>query len=213
MKDRIVLGIIVLSALGVLALNLFNVMKPDKDDIAILVMDTWQTFPHKEENAVNAEAIVKIIEWNRWWYNDVQEVVETKIVPLLEWAREQDVVIVYSNLGEQGAGWDTTLNPLLEQDKYNEPIINGTGELDQYLKDKGIDKIYYCGFAINNCILGKPTGMKAMRETGYEVNLIQDASLSGEYQVLTHEEALEYMDKELDAGFTTVEKLEKKFGG
>ena len=211
MKNKIVAIILIIGIMAGIGLNVYNHMTKCKYEIVILVMDVWKTLPHEVQPTTDVEDAVKIIEWNRWWYNDVEKVVEDKIVPLLEWARGKNIKIVFSNLGYPN--WDVTLNPLLEQDKYNEPIINQTSDLDNYLKSKEIDKIYYCGFAINNCILGKPTGMRRMYDLGYEVNLIEDAALSSEYQAITHEEAIEFMIKNLETGFTTVEDFERIYGG
>jgi nicotinamidase-related amidase len=81
--------------------------------------------------------------------------------------------------------------------------------LDAYLKGKEIHTIYYAGYATNNCVWGNPTGIKAMSELGYNVVLIEDASLSGAYQLLSHEQVLEKIQKV--GGLTTVNEVMRMY--
>lgn len=204
MKRSLIIFIIILLsvAVGYFAKNPIDVFpRRESTDIVIVVMDAWAVFPWKMEDAQTAEDEIKIRTWIDWWENDVQDNIKTVMVPFLSWARENGVAIVFSNMVE--VGWDSSLSPLVEQEKYNEPIINLTDDLDVFLKGKGINIIYYIGHATNNCILGKPTGMKAMAAIGYEVILVGDGSLSGEYQGLTNEEALAMAE---DLGSITTSK-------
>lgn len=183
--------------------------KVDKSNVLILVMDAWDEFPWANVNDnMESEQIEKMNEWIDWWETDVFEVTNEKIAPLLRFARENGVEIVFSNMVE--LGWNYTIAPELEHKKFNEPIINLTDDLDAYMRGKGLDTILYAGFATNNCILGKPTGMKIMHEIGYSVILIRDCSLSGAHQVLTDEEAINYIE-ELGS-ITTSEEMFERLG-
>lgn len=166
----------------------------DKGKSMILVMDTWEEFPWKidMENATE-EAIEQYETWVEWWDTDVKQIMREIIAPLLKYARENGITIVFSNMVEEG--WNSTIDSSLGHKIYNEPIINLTGDLVAYMKGKKLDTILYVGFATNNCILGKPTGMKAMNELGYDVVLLKDCSLSGAYQSLTDVEALALADE------------------
>lgn len=172
-------------------------------------MDVWAKFPHDPASYEDPEAQQEIEDLNEWWYGDVQEVVEDKIVPFVDWARGMGIPMVFSNMVDQD--WDYEINPLLKWRVYNEPIINRTNDLDVYLKAYNVKTIYYVGFATNNCIIGKPTGIKAMSKLGYDVVLLQDASLSGDYQILTHEQAINAIVNEYHGKLSTTEEVKRNY--
>lgn len=175
----------------------YNKTHSNRDGIAVLFMDVWGEFPWsynnvdvlaKQENISMEEAEFRITEWLKWWDNEVPVNIKEKILPLLKFARENNIEIVFSRNG-------VVLAPELENLIYKEPIINKTEDLDAYLKGKHIKKIYYAGYATNNCVWGNLTGMKAMSKLGYNVTLIKDASLPIPYQILSYDQVLEEMDK------------------
>jgi hypothetical protein len=209
-NNGIVKDVVVFSFTLILCIGLFfGLLETDgnkRERIAVVVMDVWEEYPWQLEDAENEEARGKIQVWRDWWYGEVQDNLRDKVVPFLTWARLNNITVVFSNMAEEG--WDKSLSPLVEHNIYNEPIINLTGDLDVYLEAKNIETIYYVGYATNNCVVGKPTGMKAMAGLDYKVVLVEDCSLSGAYQILTHSEALE-LAVELGEITTSREVMEK----
>lgn len=203
MSKKVLLSIIVILIIVAFAVVGVDYYLTMPRNVSIVVMDAWETFPWKLEEAESDEAREKVQTWNDWWYGDVQENLENKVVPFLTWARENDITIVFSNMVNEG--WDNSLNPILRQEIYNEPIINLASDLDAYLEAREVKTIYYVGYATNNCVWGKPTGMKAMSELGYKVILVEDCSLSGAYQNWTHEETLAHIME--IGGITTSEEV------
>lgn len=207
-KFGIPISLIILVLIIIGSVYIIDKLNVGKEDIVVVVMDTWETFPWEVEDANEDQVLEHIEVWRDWWYGDVQENVQNELVPFLMWARENEITVVFSNMVV--ADWDYQMNSLTEWRKYNEPIINLTDDLDTFLKAKGVKRIYYVGYATNNCIIGKPTGMKAMSESGYDVVLLEDCSLSGAFQQLNHEEAIEYIWGIGEV--TTSEEVKAEFG-
>ena len=179
----------------------------EKNDVVIVFMDVWEEFPWNYENAellalqenISVEEAKDRIEvWLDWWENEVAVNIQEKIIPLLEFARSNDIEIVFSRNYER-------LSHDLKNLSYREPIINLTDDLDAYLKGKGIDTIIYAGYALNNCILGNPTGVRAMAGLKYNVIVIRDATLTGAYQFVSEEEAIAEIEQV--GSFTTVSEV------
>jgi len=165
---------------------------------AILFMDVWAEAPIEYWEANASEYLQEL--WLKCWNEEVTLHMYAKVLPLLEFARENDIEVIFAN----GEGWK--LHPDLRAYEHNELVTESANELDEYLKARNIDTILYAGYATNVCILVRPTGMRAMNDLGYNVVLIEDVSLSGPEVGYTHEQAISEIN-EWFGGTTTFDEL------
>lgn len=145
-----------------------------------------------------------------WWNNDITQHIDAKILPLLDWARKNEMAVVFSSGSCSEGQWE--LSPKLEIDEHGEPIISDCYELDAYLKERGITTIFYAGYATNVCMLESSTSMRMMHSLGYKTVLIEDCSLPAPAVDYTGEMALEEIRETLD-GVVTADELEAMMGG
>lgn len=176
------------------------------EKVAIVFIDVWATSPWRIEDYPDADAEMKmkVTAWESYFDNDIPLNMEEKLLPFLDFARQKHITIVFSSQVYE-------LSPLVEQKKYDEPIINLGTDLDAYLKGKGISTILYAGYATNNCVLGRPTGIRAMSQLGYNVILVKDCSLPAPYQAVSYEDALNEIEKV--GSITTSDEVMRLFGG
>lgn len=167
---------------------------------ALVLIDIWEERPYWEANGSNPQ----IEAWIEWWENEVIPNVDNKILPLLKEARERNIVIVFSSPY-------IALSPKMEQLTYGEPIINRTADLDLFLRTKGIKNIVYAGYALNNCVLSRPTGVRAMRSLGYNIMVLEDCTLSVPKVAGTHQMAVKEVNKL--GSFITSQELFEIFDG
>ncbi|MBX3255471.1 MAG: NPCBM/NEW2 domain-containing protein [Chitinophagaceae bacterium] len=69
-------------------------------------------------------------------------------------------------------GWDGMAESLLIHDQ--DLISSGPEELYALCKEKGITHLWYMGVHTNNCVLGKPEGMRNMMNYGFTCALVRD---------------------------------------
>jgi hypothetical protein len=131
--------------------------------------------------------------WVGWWNNDVVHNIDNKVLPLLDWARQSGLAIVFTS-----EGGIEELATELEIGRHDDPVINDCAELDAYLKERGITTIYYAGYATNICVLEWSTGMRMMHSLGYETVLVEDCSLAIPAYAYTGEMALGEIRGSLD---------------
>jgi len=144
-----------------------------KEPMAILFMDVWASPPTDIWN------VTKNWYWYEWWEYKLVPNFKTKVLPLLEYARANNIEVIFTTGGYE-------LAPELNADL----IIDSGTQLDNYLKRRGITTIYYAGYASNLCILIRDTGMRTMDYLGYNVILIEDCSLSVPRTSYSYEEAM-----------------------
>lgn len=161
---------------------------------AILFMDVWSTYYRGEQ------------DWVEWWNNDVAHCTATKIIPLLEWARQERLPVVFID------GDNVGLVPAMEAGRHGGLVTNSADEFDAWLKERGIKTVFYAGYAVNGCILERDTGMRAMSALGYNTVLIEDCSLPAPDWPYDGEAALAEIWNEL-GGIVSSEELEKMADG
>lgn len=88
-----------------------------------------------------------------------------------QWARSQD---------PQDAEFDRIIAERfiqrdVEPQEGDEVVATGE-ELQRLLQERGILFLFYAGFAANMCVLFRDYGMRAMRDRGYEIVLIEDCT-------------------------------------
>ena len=170
------------------------------ENSAILFIDVWAEAPIEYWETNASEHLQEL--WLNWWNEEVIPRTGNKILPLLEFARENGIAVVFVN----GAGWK--LASELRAHKFDEVITRSPNDLDEYLKGRGINTILYAGYATNVCILSRPTGMRAMNGLGYNVVLIEDCALSGSEVGYTHEQAIDEIN-EWFGGTVTFDELQR----
>ena len=159
-----------------------------EEPMVILFMDVWASPP------TDIWKVTKNWYWYEWWEEDLTPHFKTKVLPLLEYARANNIKVIFSTGGYE-------LAPELNADL----IIDSGTQLDNYLRDKGITTIYYAGYASNLCILGRDTGMRTMDYLGYNVILIEDCSLSVPKTSYSYEEAMDEINTKYGGTITFAE--------
>ena len=62
----------------------------------------------------------------------------------------------------------------------DEPLVFYTDQLDEFLRERGIETLVYTGFATDMCVLEAEGGARAMLEKGYRCLLMRDATVGVE---------------------------------
>lgn len=62
----------------------------------------------------------------------------------------------------------------------DEPLVFYSDQLDTYLQTRGIETIFYTGFAADMCLLGAEGGARAMLARGYRCIVLRDATVGVE---------------------------------
>jgi len=166
-------------------------------DTALVLIDVWEEKPDFWADDA--------YEWIDWWENDITPNVDNKILPLLEKAREHNMTIIFSSPY-------FPLSPKVDQLTYGEPIINRTSDLDLFLKAKGIKNIIYAGYAINVCVLIRPTGIRVMHSLGYDIELLEDCTSAAPAVPFTYEMAVEDLES-MEVSFITSQILFDRLDG
>lgn len=102
----------------------------------------------------------------------IKQNIKQNVVHLLELARENDIHVIHA-LHDREAHHDC--RPI-----EGEPVIESKEDLDEYLKEKGIDTLLYAGFATNMCVIDRPVGIINMSRLGYEIILVKDCTTAVE---------------------------------
>lgn len=64
--------------------------------------------------------------------------------------------------------------------KPGEPFVQQTDQMDQVLREHGIENLIYTGFAADMCVLRAPGGIEPMAPRGYRIYLVRDATIGVE---------------------------------
>ena len=124
-------------------------------ELALILIDVWSDHPIKG------------------WAQRAEENVAAKLLPLVESARKHGILIVHCPHGESP---HPLVRPLT-----TELVLDGQGEktrLVQTLRQKGIRRLLYAGYASNMCVLTRPVGIIEMSRKGYDVIFVRAASLA-----------------------------------
>ena len=62
----------------------------------------------------------------------------------------------------------------------DEPLVFYSDQLDEYLQARGIETLFYTGFAADMCLLGAEGGAQAMLARGYRCIVLRDATVGVE---------------------------------
>ncbi len=62
----------------------------------------------------------------------------------------------------------------------DEPLVFYSDQLDEYLKERGIETLFYTGFAADMCLLGAEGGARPMLARGYRCIVLRDATVGVE---------------------------------
>lgn len=134
--------------------------------IALILVDVWADHPIKG------------------WQTRANANITEQIAPLVAACREHQILVVHAAHGE---GEHPLVRPAA-----GDLVIEGPteqSELTRVLKNRGIQYLFYSGYASNMCILGRPTGIFEMQKLGYDIVFVRDASLAIE--------APEFLDQEM----------------
>lgn len=146
--------------------------------VAVLVMDAWER-PFSEYwigQPYEAELI-------KDWYIRVVPHMQNVLAPFLFELRNRHVPIIFSANGSE-----LTRDVLCIE--YRDPIINRAKELNALLKGLDINTVMYVGYSINACILERSTGTRNMSKLGYNIIVVEDATLDTLYYSYSLEAAL-----------------------
>lgn len=137
---------------------------------ALIVMDPWVNSPSDHLRELS------------------RPLLEDRIIPLVGRMAEIGYNIYIATNGTDAATWSSGVHPALYElaEKYNKIVILEHEDIDaekfaDTLHTHDIDKLIYCGFRSNACILGRGLGMLNMREHGFRVFLVPEASAATEY--------------------------------
>jgi nicotinamidase-related amidase len=138
----------------------------DLQKTALILIDTWDGHP------------------NDGYLARVKTHMETKLNPLLALARQHGLRVIHSPhelplVG--GREISPECVPVVGEKVIPAGLMFNAGiELDDYLKAQGVTTLIYAGYAVNWCILIRPTGILRMRDLGYEIILVRDCTLAWE---------------------------------
>jgi nicotinamidase-related amidase len=142
----------------------------------------YTKIPFDPQNA----AIVLIDVWDRSWLDGFGEranlnVLE-KLLPALEYARSIGMTVVHCHhLSTSPYKINPYMNVLPGEYSFDGP--DELNELDSMLRSKGINTVFFAGYATNMCILARPVGVAhfATRTSGYTRILLRDATEAAEF--------------------------------
>lgn len=123
--------------------------------LALVLIDVWADHPIKG------------------WAERAEKNVAAKLLPLVEAARKHGILVVHCPHGESP-------HPLVRP-LPTELVMDGLGEKDRLveaLRQRGIRRLLYAGYASNMCMLTRPVGIIEMSRQGYDIIFVRDASLA-----------------------------------
>ena len=142
----------------------------ESDNFVVVFIDTWNDKPW-----------YGVPDWELWWENEVIPHCKNVLVPLRQYLVNNNANVVFSPAGFKIY---KGFNPI------NEPVLNETVELIDYLRIHEIKTVYYVGYATNVCVLNRPTGIKEMSRLGCHTYLVEDATVALEGVGYTYNEAI-----------------------
>ena len=129
--------------------------------------------------SVSRLALVLIDVWDehpvRGWAERADENIRTKLLPLVQAARENGILVIHSP-------YHRAISPIVTP-LPGEPVIGGHGgenALVKILKARGVVHLLYAGYSSNMCVLTRPTGIIEMVRNGYRIIFVRDASIAME---------------------------------
>lgn len=152
--------------------HIYRTLEIPISELALILIDVWADHPVKG------------------WVERADENIRTKLLPLVQAAREHGVLVVHCPHGR-------STNPLLAP-LPDEPVLDDRSDgihLVKTLQQRGAKCLLYAGYSSNMCVLTRPTGIIEMAQQGYEIVFVRDASLAIE--------APEFLDSQLTHGVVT----------
>ena len=143
----------------------FHTLEIPASELALILIDVWADHPIKG------------------WIERAEQITRTKLVLLVEAARERGVLVVHCPHGEPT---HPLVNPMP-----TELVLDGPGakaQLIKVLQQRGTKYLLYAGYASNMCVLTRPTGIIEMAQDGYRIVFVRDASLAIEAPDLLDEQ-------------------------
>ena len=138
----------------------------DLKQTALILIDTWEDHP------------------NDGYLARVKKHMKTKLKPLLALARQHGLRVIHSphELPLVGGREISEMCHAVDGELVvDSGLLSNAGvELDAYLKAQGVTTLVYAGYAVNWCILIRPTGILKMKDFGYDVILVRDGTLAWE---------------------------------
>ena len=122
----------------------YETRKLDLNRTALILIDVWQDNP------------------NEGWMERAKKNMESKIAPLLQLARKHGITVIHAPHDGQIAQLAKPLPDEFAVDSHN--LFDDTVELDRYLRAHNIKTLIYAGYASNECVLYRPTGIIKMKE-------------------------------------------------
>jgi nicotinamidase-related amidase len=125
------------------------------DKTALILIDVWEC------------------HYNKGWLDRAKIVTRTKIIKLVELAREYGIPVVY-------VSYNTALSKELSP-KPGELVTDDLEEIIQFLQKKNITTLIYAGFSTNYCLLFRPAGIVNMNQNYFfNVIAVRDATVAFE---------------------------------
>lgn len=146
---------------------------PDPDDMILLSVRDYNGIEYIYGTVNISISQTALFLMDVWQSESFDDVTEGCILPLVELARANNMLIIHALHGRP-------VHPL---------IGIGGGELEltpdgsdvewlhEYLHTKNIKNLLYVGYLSNMCVLNRPTGIPAMSR--YNVIFVRDASVAG----------------------------------
>jgi nicotinamidase-related amidase len=145
--------------------------------------------PTRETIALNKSALLLIDVWenhpNDGWTERARGNVATKIAPLLDRARRNQMTILHAPHRQTIA---RDARPLPGEINLDDADLASTEALDRFLRLHGIQTLFYAGYATNLCVLNRPVGIIRMSQRGYKIILVRDATIALETPETLHGE-------------------------
>ena len=152
--------------------HIYRTLELPISELALILIDVWADHPVKG------------------WVERADENIRTKLLPLVQAAREHGVLVVHC---PHGRSTNPLLAPLPDEPVLDDPASGMS--LVKALRQRGVNYLLYAGYSSNMCVLTRPTGIIEMARHGYEIIFVRDASLAIE--------APEFLDGRLTHGVAT----------
>jgi nicotinamidase-related amidase len=128
------------------------------NEAALVLIDVWETHP------------------NDGWLERAKKHMKQKLLPLLQLARDNRMLIIHAPHGKKIA---KEMKPL-SNEVVLDAELSGRVRFKKYLENNGIKTLLYAGYVSNWCVLHRPIGIIGMRLAGYNVILIRDCTIAFE---------------------------------
>lgn len=150
----------------------------DPGKTAVIVMDPWVDMASDHANE---------------YYG---EILNSRIIPLVRHTLHYGLPIIVLTNNPKGRNYNSKIHPELELLFANGKIsllfhqgLDDDG-FAEYLRSQGVDSLIYTGFASNMCLISRQTGMIHMKEKGFRIFFVPEASAAVELADTWNEQSI-----------------------